>query len=79
MPIGFFSEDASEIEHKYFKENELQHARQNSRAHRLSNLFMRSTYMTDPELSFIFTDERSKQSKKLGITEEMNNIYLLIE
>lgn len=58
MPIGVYSEDFSEFWHKYLKKNELQHARQDLRSHRLFDRFLRAVYMTDPKLSFVFLEKR---------------------
>lgn len=44
LPAGFYSEDASESWHKYFRQNEISHSRQNSRRNRILDLFNRAIY-----------------------------------
>lgn len=71
LPIGFYSEDASESWHKYFRQNEINHSRQNSRRHRILDLFNRAIYLSDPKISFVYLERRNKKTKKLEPSEDM--------
>ncbi|CAH0552999.1 unnamed protein product [Brassicogethes aeneus] len=63
LPIAYYAEDANESWHKYYKRNMVEHSRQNSREHRLLDVFNRAVYMTDPKISLMLIDSRVNKSK----------------
>lgn len=75
MPPEYFAEDCVESWHKLHRRNLLQHARQNSREHRILDMFNRAVYMSDPTLSLIYAEKRIKKSLKIKITQRMTDFF----
>ena len=65
LPVSYFAEDANESWHKLYRQNMTRHARQDSREHRLLDVFHRAVYMSDSLLSIINLEERIKPSDTL--------------
>lgn len=65
LSLAYFAEDAAESMHKCYRKNSLSHARQNSRANRLKDVFNRSIDFSDPLISMIYLDKRKSQSDEL--------------
>ncbi|KYM95706.1 hypothetical protein ALC62_13648 [Cyphomyrmex costatus] len=58
LPMLYFSEDALESWHKFYRRNLISHARQRSRKCRLLDVFNRALYFSDPKISLILINER---------------------
>lgn len=71
LPIAYYSEDALESAHKYYRKNMIMHARQNSRRNRILDVFNRAVYMSDPKLSLIKIEDRLRKVQKNKITSNM--------
>lgn len=61
LPMIYFSEDALESWHKYYRRNMTSHARQHNRTCRILDVFNRAIYLSDPKISMILIDNRQKQ------------------
>lgn len=61
LSLAYFSEDAAESMHKYYRKNSLAHARQSSRENRLLDVFNRSVDLSDPAISLYFLEDRMKK------------------
>lgn len=61
LSLAYFSEDAAESMHKYYRKNSLAHARQSSREHRLLDVYNRSVDLSDPAISLVYLDDRRKK------------------
>lgn len=64
LSLAYFAEDAAESMHKCYKKNSIAHARQNSRANRLKDVFNRSVDLSDPLISNILLEKRCRSLKK---------------
>lgn len=64
LSLAYFAEDAAESMHKCYRKNSINHARQNSRANRLKDVFNRAVDMSDPLVSTIYLEKRCKAQKK---------------
>lgn len=76
LPIGYYSEDASESWHKLYRKYMVDHARQDSREHRILDVFHRAIYMSDPKLSLYYIEKRLK-TNKTNISDEMKKYLKL--
>lgn len=64
LSLAYFAEDAAESMHKIYKKNSVMHARQNSRANRLKDVFNRSVYLSDPLISSVYLKKRCEAQKQ---------------
>lgn len=64
LSLAYFSEDAAESMHKYYRTNSISHARQNSRENRLMDVFNRAVDMSDPMISMVHIEKRSKSTSE---------------
>lgn len=72
MPMIFYSEDASEAWHRLHRLHMTIHARQTSRLQRLTDVFNRALYLSDPIISLINIQERQKnEDDKKVLTKDM--------
>ncbi|KAJ6646173.1 hypothetical protein Bhyg_01384 [Pseudolycoriella hygida] len=62
--LAYFAEDSAESMHKYYRKNSVHHARQNSRANRLKDVFNRAVDMSDPLISMVNLEKRCKFHKE---------------
>lgn len=62
--MGCLGESASEARNKFYKDDRLSHARQNSRINNLSDVYHRAMDSSDPLLSSLCLTERRVQNKK---------------
>ncbi|OXU22516.1 hypothetical protein TSAR_014078 [Trichomalopsis sarcophagae] len=58
LPMAYFAEDALESSHKYYRRNMILHARKNSRANRILDVYKRAIYLNDPKISLSKIDQR---------------------
>lgn len=63
LSLAYFAEDAAESMHKCYRKNSISHARQNSRANRLLDVFNRLIDLSDPLISLIYLEDRIKHEK----------------
>lgn len=74
MPMAFFSEDANETSHKYYRSNFKNHARQYKRSARLLDVFNRQMYRSDPKVSMMYIQQRLKKHKHEVLSENVKNL-----
>ncbi|XP_039969845.1 uncharacterized protein LOC120781694 [Bactrocera tryoni] len=60
VPIGCLGENASEARNKFFKKDRIAHARKNSRSNNIVDVFNRAMDSSDPLLSSICLNNRTK-------------------
>lgn len=75
LSLAYFAEDAAESMHKYYRKNSILHARQNSRANRLKDVFNRSVDLSDPLISMIYLDKRCESRSKDLPSEFRSTFY----
>lgn len=63
LPVAYYAEDALETSHKFFRKYMIQHARQSSRKLRIIDVFQRMIYLSDPKISLININDRTKKHK----------------
>lgn len=63
MPLAYYSEEASEACHKFFRKNMINHARQNNKKSRLLDVYNRAVYLSDPKISMVYLKGRLKKHK----------------
>lgn len=61
LSLAYFAEDAAM--HKFYRKNSISHARQNSKANRLLDVFNRAVDLSDPLVSTIYLEKRVKSIK----------------
>ncbi|KAJ8682631.1 hypothetical protein QAD02_018423 [Eretmocerus hayati] len=64
LPVSYFSEDSQEAWHKFYRKNLTQHARQSSKKFQLLDVYNRGIYESDPLISNMLIEERSKLLEK---------------
>ena len=74
LSLAYFAEDAAESLHKCYRKNSISHARQNSRANRLKDVFNRSVDLSDPLISMYYVDKRS-QSQSKDLPPEFRSLF----
>lgn len=74
MSLAYFAEDAAESMHKCYRKNSISHARQNSRANRLKDVFNRSVDLSDPLISIYYLDKRC-ESKSDELPSEFRSLF----
>ena len=64
LPQAYYAEDANKSWHKLYRQNMTLHARQNSRENRISDVFNRAIYFSDPKISLILISSQLKRHKQ---------------
>lgn len=75
LPISYYSEDSSEAWHKLNRRNMRDHARQNSRQNRILDVFNYAIYYSDPKISLVHIQNRSKFHKNREISSELQEFF----
>ena len=70
------SEEGSEHNNKYVRQNREHHARQFSAKVNLKDVFRRSTHSSDPKILRLIANELLPKRKKLPISEELRPFLL---
>lgn len=76
LPILFYGEEGQEHCNKWYKHYRLLHARKNSRASTMEDVFMRCIDQSDPVIALQILKERSKSKKKKCLPSE---VYELLD
>ena len=71
FPIAYYSEDALDSSHKFFRKYMFTHARQYSRKSRILDVFNYMIYLSDPKTSLIKIEDRLKQHKDSKLPENV--------
>lgn len=74
LSLAYFAEDAAESMHKFYRKNSISHARQNSRANRLKDVFNRSVDLSDPLISMFYLDKRC-ESRNSDLPSEFISLF----
>lgn len=71
VPVGCLGENASEARNKFYKRDRRIHARHNSRANNMLDVFQRSIDSSDPLISSIHIKKRVDRQKKRTLPREV--------
>lgn len=74
LSLAYFAEDAAESMHKCYRKNSISHARQNSRANRLKDVFNRSVDLSDPVISMYYLEKRCEEKKSKILPSEFRSL-----
>lgn len=75
MPLGCLGENASEARNKYYKKDRLGHARKDNRTNTLLDMYHRAMDSSDPLISSISLNERTKNFKKLRFPKAVIELF----
>ena len=74
LPMAYFSEDANESMHKYYRDWITNRSRQNNRANRLLDTFNSAVYFSDPKISLYNINDRIEKNENVLPVDVQNFI-----
>ncbi|XP_049312286.1 uncharacterized protein LOC125778464 [Bactrocera dorsalis] len=77
VPVGCLGENASEARNKFYKKDRIAHARKNSRSNNIVDVFNRAMDSSDPLLSSICLNNRTKNKLIRRIPHEVTELLEL--
>lgn len=71
LPIGCFSEEGAEARNKHYRNDRLNHARKDTKAHNMEDMINKANESSDPQISEMHLMNRLKTRKKLSLPPEV--------
>lgn len=76
LPPGFYSEEGSESNNKFFRKDRTAHARLDTREHNIEDIHHHSLIRSDPKISKVGILDRQLKKKKVQVTPALQRLLL---